>query len=308
MKELRVLSLFDGISCGQVALERAGIPVEVYYASEIDKYAIQVTMKNYPNTIQLGDVEKIDFTQFEGKIDLLIGGSPCQSLSITDSQHRKHLDGKSKLFYEYVRSLREVKPRYFFFENVESMTDKCKAIISQELGCKPQFIDSACLSAQERPRYYWFNFGIENKDLFGNSNYTVPYPKERGLVLEDILEKNVDEKYFYNYRLIDIDMNKQVCATLDFKNNDMHKRVFNPKTKVHTLTCCGGGNTQKKVYDNGKARKMTPLEYERGQTLPDNYTECLSDSQRYNVCGNGWTVDVIAHIFSFLKEELESED
>lgn len=300
---MRVLSLFDGISCGQVALERAGIPVEVYYASEIDKYAIQVTMKNYPNTIQLGDVEKIDFTQYEGKIDLLIGGSPCQSLSITDSQHRKHLEGKSRLFYEYVRALRQAKPKYFFFENVESMTDECKAVISQELGCKPQLIDSACLSAQERPRYYWFNFGIENKDLFGTSSYTVPYPKEKGLVLKDILEKNVDEKYFYNYRLLDINMNRQVCATLDFKNNDMHKRVFNPKAKVHTLTCCGGGNTQKKVYDNGRARKMTPLEYERGQTLPDNYTNCISNSQRYNCIGNGWTIDVIAHIFSFLGEK-----
>lgn len=307
MKPLRVLSLFDGISCGQVALERAGIPIEIYYASEIDKYAMQITMKNYPNTIQLGDVEKIDFTQFEGKIDLLIGGSPCQSLSITNSLHREHLDGKSKLFFEYVRALREVKPKYFFFENVESMTDECKYVISRELGCKPQLIDSVLLSAQKRPRYYWFNFGIEDKNLLGESSYSVPYPEDKGIVLVDILEKDVDEKYFYNYRLIDIDLGKEVCATLDFKNNEMHKRVFNPIGKVQTLTCCGGGNTQKKVYEKGRARKMTPLEYERCQTLPDNYTEGISNSQRYNVCGNGWTVDVIAHIFSFLKKEIESE-
>lgn len=297
---MRVLSLFDGISCGQLALERAGIPVEVYYASEIDKYAIEITQKNYPNTIQLGDVTKIDFTQYEGKIDLLIGGSPCQSLSITDSQHRLHLDGKSKLFFEFVRALKEVKPKYFLFENVESMTDECKAIITQQLGCEPQLIDSEAFSAQERPRYYWFNFGIENKNLFGNSSYSVPYPTKKEIILENVLEKNVDEKYFYNYPLINIDLNKQVCATLDFKNNEMHKRIFNPKSKVHTLTCCNGGNTQKKVYDNGRARKLTPLEYERLQTLPDNYTSCVSDSQRYNTCGNGWTVDVIAHIFKYL--------
>ena len=123
---MRVLSLFDGISCGQVALERAGIPIEVYYASEIDKYAIQITQKNYPNTIQLGDVTQLDGTKFKDKIDLLIGGSPCQSLSITQSKTRQNLDGKSKLFFEYVRILNEVQPKYFLLENVASMKDECK--------------------------------------------------------------------------------------------------------------------------------------------------------------------------------------
>ena len=132
MKSLRVLSLFDGISCGQVALERAEIPVEVYYASEIDKYAIQVTMKNYPDTIQLGDVEKIDFTQFEGKIDLLIGGSPCTNLSIAGN--RKGLEGgESRLFWEYVRAIKECKPKYFLLENVESMSNSDKEIITETL-------------------------------------------------------------------------------------------------------------------------------------------------------------------------------
>ena len=280
---MRVLSLFDGISCGQVALERAGIPVEVYYASEIDKYAIQVTMKNYPNTIQLGDVTKLDGTQFKGKIDLLIGGSPCQSLSIAMGKDRQNLDGKSKLFYEYVRILEEVQPKYFLLENVESMSDECKYIMSEKLGCKPLMIDSNLFSAQDRPRYYWFNWGIENKDLFSNSNFSVPYPKDKGLVLKDIMEENVEEKFFYDYKLLNIDMNKQVCATLDFKNNDIHKRVFNPNFKVHTLTCCRGGNTQKKVYDNGKARKLTPLEYERLQTLPDGYTELGTSYYYYNI-------------------------
>lgn len=288
MKPLRVLSLFDGISCGQVALERANIPVEVYYASEIDKYAIQITQKNYPNTIQLGDVTKIDGTQFKGKIDLLIGGSPCQSLSITQSKTRQNLDGKSKLFFEYVRILDEVHPKYFLLENVASMKDECKRIISNCMGVEPILINSNCFSAQDRPRLYWTNIPVKSE------------LKECDLCLKDIMETDVDEKYYYNYPLYNVDMTKQVCAYMDFKNNEMHKRIFNPDFKCHTLTCCGGGNTQKKVLDNGRARKLTPIEYERLQTLPDNYTSCVSNSQRYNVCGNGWTVDVIAHIFSFL--------
>lgn len=289
MKPLRVLSLFDGISCGQVALERAGIPVEVYYASEIDKYAIQITQKNYPNTIQLGDVIKLDGKQFEGKIDLLIGGSPCQSLSITMSQTRQNLDGKSKLFFEYVRILNEVKPKYFLLENVASMKDECKQVITDYMGVEPIFINSNCFAAQDRPRLYWTNIPVNTMDL-----------RECSLCLEDIMETDVDEKYFYNYPLLNVNMNKQVCATMEFKNNEMHKRIFNPKFKSHTLTTCGGGNTQKKVLDNGRARKLTPLEYERLQTLPDNYTSCVADSHRYTTCGNGWTVDVVSHIFAHL--------
>ena len=285
---MKVLSLFDGISCGQVALERAGIPVEVYYASEIDKYAIRVTQKNYPNTIQLGDVTQIDFTQFVGKIDLLIGGSPCQSLSITQSKTRKHLSGKSKLFFEYLRAFKTIKPKYFLLENVASMTEECKKIISEYMGIEPILINSNCFSAQDRPRLYWTNISVN-----------LPIP-ESNLTLADIMQTVTDEKYYYNYPLTNLDMNKQVCAIMDFKNHEMHKRIFNPKFKVHTLTTCSGGNTQKKVLDNGRVRKLTPLEYERLQTLPDNYTKCVSDFRRYNACGNGWTVDVIAHIFKGL--------
>lgn len=287
---MRVLSLFDGISCGRVALERAGIQVEKYYASEIDKYAIQITQKNYPDTVQLGDVTKIDGKQFDGKIDLLIGGSPCQSLSITMSQTRQNLDGKSKLFFEYVRILKEVKPKYFLLENVASMKDECKQVITEYMGVEPIFINSNCFSAQDRPRLYWTNIPVNVMNL-----------KECSLCLKDIMETNVDEKYFYNYPLLNIDMSKQVCATMDFKNNEMHKRIFNPNFKCHTLTTCGGGNTQKKVFDNGRVRKLTPLEYERLQTLPDNYTDGVAATHRYTAIGNGWTVDVIAHIFSFIK-------
>ena len=295
-KPLRVLSLFDGISCGRVALERAGIPIDVYYASEIDKYAIQITQKNYPNTIQLGDITQLDGKPFKGKIDLLIGGSPCQSLSITMSQTRENLDGKSKLFFEYVRILNEVQPKYFLLENVASMKDECKKIISEYMGVEPILINSNCFSAQDRPRLYWTNIPVNTFGL-----------KECSLCLKDIMETNVDEKYYYNYPLYNVDMTKQVCAYMDFKNNEMHKRIFNPAFKCHTLMTCGGGNKQKKVLDNNRARKLTPLEYERLQTLPDNYTNCVSNFQRYNVCGNSWTVDVIAYIFSYLENELCGE-
>lgn len=286
---MKVLSLFDGISCGMVALERAGIPVERYVAYEIEENAIKISKKNYPQIEHCGDVTKADFSQYQG-FDLLIGGSPCQSLSIVQSKTRQHLDGKSKLFFEYVRALEETKPRYFLFENVASMNEESKAVISECLGCQPTYIDSADFSAQSRPRLYWTNIPL-SLDI-----------ERSPLVLKDIMQTDVPEKYWYNFPLENIDMNKQVCATMVHKNHDIHKRVFNPDFKRHTLTTCGGGNTQKKVLDNGRARKLTPLEYERLQTLPDGYTEGVADGHRYSAIGNGWTVDVIAFILSGLKE------
>lgn len=286
---MKVLSLFDGISCGMVAFERAGIPIERYVAYEIEPNAIKISKKNYPQIEHRGDVTTADFTQYKG-FDLLIGGSPCQSLSIVQSQTRQHLDGKSKLFFEFVRAKEQMRPKWFLFENVASMNEESKQAISQCLGCEPIFIDSADFSAQERPRYYWTNIPVL-------MNY-----KKSTAVLKDILQPLVDEKYFYTHPLENIDLSKQVCATMIFKNHDMHKRIFNPEFKCHTLTTCGGGNTQKKVYDNGRARKLTPLEYERLQTLPDGYTEGVADGHRYTALGNGWTVDVIAHIFTQLKD------
>lgn len=150
-------------------------------------------------------------------------------------------------------------------------------------------VDSKLFSAQQRPRYYWTNIPIN------------PLPQTCSLVLKDIMQVNVEEKYFYNYPLTNIDMSKQVCAIMEYKNHQMHKRIFNPNFKCHTLTTCGGGNTQKKVLDGGRARKLTPLEYERLQTLPDNYTNCVADGHRYSAIGNGWTVNVIAHILKGLK-------
>ena len=235
------MSLFDGISCGMVALERAGLQVDRYVAYEIDKYAIQVSEKNYPQIEHCGDVTMADFSQYKG-FDLLVGGSPCQSLSITQSKTREHLEGKSKLFFEYVRALEEVKPKYFLFENVASMNEESKQIISECLGCEPIFIDSADFSAQSRPRLYWTNIPVD-----------MNWQKSKS-VIRDIMESKVDEKYYYNFPLINVDMTKQVCATMEHSNQEMHKRVFNPDFKCHTLTCVSGGNQQKKVMDNGSCR------------------------------------------------------
>lgn len=289
---MKILSLFDGISCGRVALDRAGIKVDEYYASEIDKNAIAISANNYPDIVQVGDVRAIRWEPEDYNDDdtfILIGGSPCQDLSIIKSKTRKGLEGeKSNLFWEYVRILKELKPKYFILENNFSMKDEARDIISEALGVQPIMIDSALVSCQDRKRYYWTN--IPN----------VTQPKDKGIVLGDILEQSVPEKYWYDKPFTLHGDDKKVCATLEFNNQEMHKRVFNPKFKVGTLTTCGGGGTQKKVLQNGRVRKLTPMEYERCQTLPDGYTEGFADTHRYSGCGNGWTVDVIAHILSFI--------
>ena len=218
---------------------------------------------------------------------MLIGGSPCQSVSITRSKDRTHLKGKSKLFFEFVRAKNECNPKWFLFENVASMNDNSKKIMSEYLGCEPIMIDSKYFSAQERQRLYWTNIPI------------LVLPQINSLVLRDIMIdiKDVPDKYWYTNKTINnINMSRQICATIQLNIFDMHKRVFNPNFKCHTLTCVSGGNQQKKVMDNGRVRKLMPIEYERLQTLPDNYTEGISDGARYSVVGNGWTVDVICHL------------
>lgn len=295
---MRVLSLFDGISCGRVALDRAGVPVDIYHAYEINGPAIQISRKNWPGIIHEGDVTVADFTKYRG-FDILMGGSPCQSLSIVQSKTRQHLDGKSKLFFEFVRAKGETRPRWFLFENVASMNAESKLAISELLECEPVLIDSSDFSAQERPRYYWTNIPLG----------ALPDPSQQ--VLADILQpaEDVPSKYWYDFPLENIDTTRQICATLIHSNHEMHKRVFNPAYKCHTLTCVSGGNQQKKVLQNGRARKLTPLEYERLQTLPDNYTAGVADSHRYTAIGNGWTVDVIAWILSHIpREEGELEE
>ena len=292
---MNVLSLFDGMSCGQIALNRVGIKYDNYYASEIDKDAIKVTMKNYPNTIQLGSITELDGTKLP-KIDLLFGGSPCQNLSlavINNIKHNKGLDGqKSGLFYEYLRLLTETKPTYFLLENVGGMRIKDKDLISEALGVEPLQINSNMFSAQDRDRYYWTNIPID-LDI-----------KDKGLVLKDIClnADEVDSKFWYDKEFTYNGDDKKVQATLHINGHDILKRVNNLNDKSATLTCCRGGNLQKKVFQNGRCRKLTPLEYERLQTVPDDYTLGVSDSQRYNMLGNGWTVDVISHIFKNLQK------
>lgn len=287
---MKVLSLFDGISCGMVALEQAGIPVDKYVAYEIEPSAIKISEKNYPQIEHQGDVTVADFTQYEG-FDLLIGGSPCQSLSIIQAHKRTNLEGKSKLFFEFVRALEEVKPKFFLFENVASMNEESKQVISELLGCQPILIDSNTFVAQDRSRYYWTNIPFEKV-----------LPPKSPATLKDIMQKDVPEKYFYNFPLEGLDMSKKVCAHMVHKNLEMHRRIYNPAAKVGCLTAVCGGNQQRKVLDGERARKLTPIEYERLQGLPDNYTAGVCDGQRYKAIGNGWTVDVIAYILQGIKK------
>lgn len=292
---MNILSLFDGMSCGQIALNRVGIKYENYFASEIDKYAMQITQKNYPNTKQLGNVINVRGSSLP-KIDLLIGGSPCQNLShivINNIKHNNGLQGeKSNLFYEYLRILTETEPTHFLLENVGNMSNFNRNLITEALEVEPISLNSNAFSAQDRLRYYWTNIDVDIK-----TNLSV-------IVLKDIVldSKEVEDNFWYDKDFIYHGDDKKVQATLKINGHDIMKRVNNLNDKCPTLTCCRGGNTQKKVFQDGRCRKLTPLEYERLQTVPDNYTEGVSNSQRYNMLGNGWTVDVIAHILKNIKK------
>lgn len=285
---MNVLSLFDGMSCGQLALNKSGIKYDKYYASEIEAPSIKVTMNNYPNTIQLGDICTVKAEDLP-KIDLLIGGSPCQSFSHTVTGN-KGFDGKSKLFFEYLRLLKETNPTFWLLENVE-MKQEWEDVITEHLGVKPIHINSSHFSAQNRPRVYWTNIPI-SMDLPPNKS-----------VLEDILEPTVDEKYFYKESFTPV-TSDSLDAILHINGHDILKRVNARKAKCHCLTAVCGGNQQKKVLDGGRARKLTPLEYERLQCVPDGYTACASDSARYKMLGNGWTVDVISYILNGIKTSI----
>lgn len=314
---MKILSLFDGISCARVALERAGIPVEAYYASEIDKYAIQVSDKNYGSIVHLGSVTDIGKDKFFNElpeIDLLIGGSPCQDLSIA-KKDRKGLDGeRSGLFWEYVRILREVQPKYFILENVASMSKESKDIISKALGVEPIMINASLVSAQNRKRLFWTN--IPNVTL----------PEDRGILLKDILEEEVDEKYKVysdNWRVerntVDVNGKSRCLNASNYKgalNDGMSlirvgqigkggqgDRIYSPQGKSVGLSALGGGRGAKTgLYQTEEytIRKLTPIECERLQGLPDNYTEGISNTQRYKCLGNAFNVDVVAHILSFI--------
>ena len=477
---MNVLSLFDGMSCGQQALDRLGIKVDNYFASEIDKYAIQVTMANYPNTKQLGSVVNVDGHSLP-KIDLLLGGSPCQSFSfagkrkgmstkceteILTLEHYLELksegyefEGQSYLFWEYMRLLNECKPTYFLLENVE-MGEKWEKVLSKAIGVNGIHINSALVSAQNRKRIYWTNIGMQPSGLFGDLESIIEQPKDRGILLKDVLENEVNEKYFLSEKLINKCLKStanQNMLTTDNKDKSgcliagYYKTPFdgtyvkdkqftglnlNAKSRtirnggsatatdkhnwdliVHNTMprssttgkggtgplsradgktyCLDTGNTnavevrqvkqistnnksnggtqpyqQDRIYDidgispalntdgrghavevvltskdkrlkqtidvnnlvygevkaldvynqsihnryptlkdakhndralfdGSRIRRLTPIECERLQTVKDNYTNHVSDSQRYKMLGNGWTIDVIAHILKY---------
>ena len=284
-KNINVLSLFDGMSCGQIALNKLGIKYDNYYASEIDKFAIGITKKNYPNTIHLGDVRDVKGEDLP-KIDLLFGGSPCQSFS--NAGNGKGFEGSSGIFWEYVRVLREVKPKYFMLENVK-MKKEWQDIITKELGVEPIAINSSLLSGQNRPRLYWTNIpGVE-------------VPEDKGIVLKDILEDDnlVDKQHLMTPKaMIYMDGLRNGKQRWDYHKNPLDGKAACIVASFYKLSGLG-------VLDYrtlGKpCRRLTPVECERLQTVPDNYTESASRTQRYKMIGNGWTVDVIAHIFSYMK-------
>ncbi len=374
---MNVLSTFDGMSCGQIALERANIEVDNYYASEIDEPAMSVTMHNYPKTKQLGSVTDVEAKRLL-PIDLLIGGSPCQSFSFVGKQkgmstkceieiltleHYMELknegyefEGQSYLFWEYVRILREANPKYFLLENV-LMGEKWEKVISKALGVNPIEINSSVVSAQSRRRLYWTNIGLRPGGLFGDLVSTISQPVDKGLLLKDILESQVDDKYYLsdkmikylnkrkgnfnggkiNYKLpndkascinassghldisdnIIIDLNaEELQAFGNMQPSEIIKKLAiegrqsesqNQETQLNLLaptTDHRPPTTEIHNVERKILRKLMPLEFERLQTVPDNYTSVVSDTQRYRMLGNGWTVDTIVHIFQWLKEDL----
>lgn len=423
---MNVLSLFDGMSCGQIALKQLGIIPEVYYASEVDKHAIKQTQLNFPNTIQLGDVNRVDVSQLE-PIDLLIGGSPCQSFSFAGKrvgmstadkeeiytlnrylelkEEGFQFEGESYLFWEYMRILTDIhkyNPNVLFLlENVE-MGKKWERVLSEAIGVYGVHINSALVSAQNRRRIYWTNIRTRRNGLFGELQSDIPQPADKGILLKDILEDEVDEKYYLS--------NKAISGIINHKQRHTEKgNGFGaqfPTVKSNTLLarcykdgkenlirvaqrrreeyCLTPKRTEygkkiRKDYEAGKIkekrrnvqqleprfdgktnclttvqkdnliaedvrvkefsytdiashvgmivegenplnkgrkandmtpvgfariRRLTPTECARLQTIPYWYKWECSDTQQYRMLGNGWTVDVIAHILSFMKDKL----
>jgi len=360
---LKVVSLYDGISCGRVALDRAGLAVSHYAAFEIDKYPRSISRYQYPDITHHGDVLAADFIEFTG-YDLVIGGSPCTFWSIAKADREMDKDGMGwKLFMRFVDAVRQVKPRYFIYENVASMPKAIKAYISEELGCEPILINSALVSAQQRKRLYWTNIpnitqpadeGILLKDMLESEELTLKdksqtlcaqYYKEntqsmlmRGkiglFVAQEVgaalrtrgtgdecgkrLEVRSDGK---SNTLTTAPTDSVVCAPVRvgiIGKGGQGSRIYSVHGKTVTLMAEGGGRGAKtglyKVdLPDGDyiIRKLTPVEAERCQTLPDNYTALgiddngkevkISNTQRYKAVGNGWTVDVITHILKYME-------
>lgn len=311
---MKVLSLCDGMSCGRLALERCGFTVEEYYASEIKDIAIKVTLDNYPDTVEIGDVRYVSYKDGKlhtekgifnvGKIDLVMFGSPCQTFSVAiPTEHRIGFENKDKsgLFFECYRILQEVKPKYFLVENVRSMKDADRDIISGYLGVQPIMIDSALVAPAMRKRYYWTNIP------------DVTLPEKKDVPLQSILTSGYTER------------SKARClAVIDSRPNTTPIKMFHRyyssgfttvifKDRKHYLDCCNYYNTHYKgmaavdipvgetdVFDG--VRYFNKVEMERCQTVPEGYTKCLTRNEAADVLGDGWTIDVISHILSFIPD------
>ena len=296
---MNVFSAFDGMSNGQLALQALGIPYKKYFASEIDKFAIQITQKNFPGTIQLGNIENVDAKKLP-KIDLLIGGSPCQGLSI-GNQYKKGLDDpRSKLFYKFVQLKEELQPSFFFLENVR-MDKKSENEFSKLMGVKPIRLDAALFSAARRKRLYWTN--IPFKGVL----------EDRGILFRDILDDNTEGYALSSllkkrYRkLCDDNGEKLVIGTTALEGKIGNRdRVYGVNHKMATLNA-SDYKQPKQVLVNGELRKITAIECERCHGIPDNYTEGVSLSQRYKMIGNGWDVHTIIELFKGLLKTKQDE-
>ena len=306
-----VFSACDGGSMLQEAMVRAGVlsPVYRYYASEVDKWAIKIAQKNWPDTQQVGDIHNVGLHTFNGDpIDFMAGGFPCPSFSVA-GRGKGFDDPRGQIFWEIVRLKNILKPKWFLFENVR-MKKEYRDVISKHLGVEPIEEDSGLVSGQRRVRLYWTNI-----PYFGS-------PEDKGIMLKDILEDGYVDRdkshcldanywkggnlktYFEKHRRQLVFSKDGLChvGDADIKGIDSLKRTYHREGKAPTLTTMGGGHREPKVYVEPMSwRKLTPLECERLQTLPDGYTEGVSNTQRYKICGNGFTVDVIAHILKGLK-------
>ena len=301
MKKVKVLSLFDGISCGMVALERAGFEVERYYAYEIEENAITISKKNYPEIIHLGDVFKSDFAQFATQgIDFLIGGSPCTfwskaKCSKTAKQKREiDIEGIGwKLFEKFAEAKKNAQPKYFLYENNYGIAQEIQDAISETLGVEPIMIDSALVSAQRRKRLYWTNIpGVKQ-------------PEDKGILVKDIIcsDEALVKKFDDRIRKTLIRTDNYIKYDLSGKGHySQNDRMYFLDKKAPTIQRCRT-ETKFNVYLGGETYKKTcPIEIERLQTLPDNYTEGVPKTRRYEALGNGWTVDVITHILRYAKK------
>ena len=304
---MRVLSLFDGISCGQLALQKLGVNVDRYYASEIDDYAISVTRKRFPKTIQLGDVTKVK-AHHVGQIDLLLGGSPCQSFSKSYSQGNRGFDGSSKLFWEYVRILREVKPKYFLLENV-IMKKEYVDIITKEVGVAPRKINSSHFSGCQRNRLYWTNL----------PQLPMPMATDKSLAdYIDICEPNhrVSPKILERYQTLEEANHKLVghhsivgTTAPPFRSIGQRDYVYglHKGSLMGCLLASDYKQPKQIILADGTIRKISPNECEALMGLPHDYTKGLSDTQRYKAIGNGWQVDTIEHLLTMVKLAQDEE-